>query len=442
MKIICLLLLLFPTAPALSQGVDNQAPASPTNDVQMATPPPVSTQDYPMEVGAEAKSNYVAAAMTFQSAYINNLYPGNGTKPVAEMTYSVIPSFELDQTTTLRHAMLSFSPGFTFYQPTSGLNQVDEGAYALYKVRLSPHSVLNMDDNFSYSSTSFGSVASGGGRSVTGSAQSVTPGIIAPFAKRLVNDASAEYTLQTSLSSMVGVSGASTTLRYPDLSEASGLYDSNFWDASGFYNRRLSRRQYSGVTYAYSNILESLPNAESATTLHAIGAFYSLYPNARLSLSVAGGPQLYRVNETSFPESSSWSPAVSSSVGWQGVHTSFAVSYSQQVTGGGGLLGAFHTKNGVAAARWQVAPHWTAEGSGQYAINKAVTPLTLSAFQNGHSIGGVVSVSRSINQQISVICEFDHLHQSYSGVTALSGNPDSDRASIALSWKFMRPFGR
>lgn len=442
MKTTSLLLWLILSAPAFSQELESQGPASPSNDVQMATPPPVSTQDYPMEVGAETKSNYIAGAMIFRTAYIDNLYPGNGTKPIGETTYSVFPAVELDQTTSLRHARLSFSPGFTFYQPTSALNQVDESAYALYKVRLSPHSVLNMDDRFSYSSTSFGSVASGGGRSVTGSAQSVTPGIMAPFAKQLVNDASAEYTLQTSLSSMVGASGTSKTLHYPNLSEVNGLYDSNSWDASGFYNRRLSRRQYSGITYAYSNIRESPPNAESTTTLHGIGAFYSLYPNAHLSLSVAGGPQHYRVNETSVPESSSWSPSIGSSIGWQGVHTTFAASYSQQVSGGGGLLGAFHSRSGVVAARWQIAPHWMAEGSGQYAINNAVTPHTLAAFQNGHSIGGTVSASWTINRQMSVNGEFDRLHESYHGVAALSSNPDSDRVSLSLSWEFMRPFGR
>ena len=407
----------------------------------MATPPPVSGEAYPIEVGAEENSNYVRAGMQFNTSYIDNLYPGIG-RAIAETTYSILPTLRLDRTTPLRHIGIRYSPGFTFYQPTSALNEVDQAAVLDYRVRPSPHSVLAFNDRFEYSSTSFGSGSFGGGSAISGATPATVPGILAPFAKQLLNDAGGEFTLQTSLSSMFGFSGTALTLHYPDRTEVSGLYDSNSRGGSAFYNRRISARQYLGTTYSYTQVIAYPPGSEIETDVQSASAFYTMYLQRTLTLSVSAGPQRSRLEQKSFPAFSLWSPFVTASIGWQGLHTSIAASYAQALTAGGGLLGPYHSRSGDATARWQMSRAWSSEVSASYAINKAVSAPFLLGSQNGHSITGSARATHSIGRRASLAVGYDRIHQSYAGIPAISNNPDSDRVTGSISWEFARPLGR
>lgn len=431
--------LLLVAVPVLPQAVSplNQAP----EESQMSTPPPVSGEAYPIEVGAEENSNYVRGGMKFDTSYIDNLYPGNG-QTIAETTYSILPTLALDQTTSTRHIGILYSPGFTFYEPTSALNEVDQAAVLSYHVRPSPHSVLAFNDRFQYSSTAYGSGNLGGG-SVSGVTPAVAPGILAPFAKQLINSTDGEFTLQTSLSSMFGFSGTASTLHYPSLSEVNGLYDSNSRGGSAFYNRRISARQYVGTTYNYTQILSYPPStSEIDTDVQSASAFYTIYLQRTLTLSVSGGPQRSQLEQKSVPAFTLWSPFVTASIGWQGLHTSVAASYAQALTAGGGLLGPYHSRIGNAAGRWQMSRTWTAGVSASYAINKAVSAPLLLESENGHSISGSATATHSIGRRTYFSVGYDRIHQSYAGIPAISNNPDADRVTASISWEFTRPLGR
>lgn len=430
------------SVPAFSQATSPLNPAPTADNDQMATPPPVSGQAYPTAVGAEERSNYLRGGMTFSGSYIDNLYNGTGVA-IAEKTYSILPSIALDETTSRRHLTIDYSPGFTFYQPTSALNEVDQTAGIMYRVRLTPHSALSLSDSFQDSSISFGSAGSANDGSVSGSTATIAPGIVVPFAKRLTNNALGEYTLQVSRNGMLGASGTATTLHYPTASEATGVYDSSSRGGSVFYNNRLLGKQYFGGMYEYNEILSYLPqNGLSSTELHSFTAFYSLYVSPRLSVSISGGPQYYRVTENPFPTSSSWSPSITGSLGWQGVHTSLAASYSQAVTAGGGLVGAYHSRSANAGGSWQMSPRWTAGVGAAYAINKSASPSLLYGSESGHTVNGSATLQHPIGQQFSLRFEFDRIHQSYGGIQAISANPDADRATVSISWQLMHPLGR
>jgi hypothetical protein len=435
---ICMALLL--SVPALPQAVSPVNPGPISNDDSMVTPPPVSDQGLPTEVLAEQRSNYLLGGLEFQTSYISNLYPGNGGTPISERTYTILPTIELDQTLPRRHATINYSPGFTFYQPTSALNEVDENALVTYRVRMTPHSTLNLSDSFQDSSTSFSPASAATGGSVSGTIATIAPGIIAPFAKRLTNSADAEFTLQTSRNAMVGASGNTTILHYPDPAEVPGLFDSSSHVGSGFYDVRLSRWQYLGASYGYSWTSGNLSNLDSVSQTHTITAFYTFYPVQRLSLSVLAGPQHYEVAQTSVARVAGWGPSVSASVGWQGTRTSFAAGFSRAVTAGGGLFGAYNSKSANTAGRWQFARNWTAGATAIYGINKPV-PSLLAENQGGHSMSGETMVQHSIGKTFNLQFEYDHIHQSYGGIEAISGNPDSDRVTVSVSWRFLRPLG-
>jgi hypothetical protein len=435
-----LILGLAAVVPARSQ-VAPEASGGTSDESQMQTPPPVSSQSYPTEVGAEAQSNYLRGGLSFATSYIDNLYAGSSTA-IAEKTYSILPSVAYDQVTPRQHRMFTYSPGFTFYQPSSSLNETDQSLNALYEYRLTEHLTLNANDSFQKSSTSSALLGSANGSAVSGSPQPITPGILAPFAQRLTNTANAQLSFQFSSSGMVGVSGMLMKMDYPNPSESSGLYNSDERGGGAFYNRRISASQYVGVNYQYSHVVAYPPDGQSVTQTQNISAYYSVYPRHNLSISVSSGPQYYAITQTSFSGSSGWSPMVVASVGWQGVRTNLAASYSRQVTAGGGLLGAFDSSGANASARWQVSRALTAGASANYAINKSITPLLSAGVENGHSVSGSATIGYTINQHFVMNFEYDHVHQSYSGIAAVSSNPNSDRETISLAWHFTRPLGR
>jgi hypothetical protein len=407
----------------------------------MMTPPPVSVTGYPTAVGAEARSNYLRGEITENTAYINNMYAGSASSSIAETTVSVLPVIEFDSTVARQHFAATYSPGFTLYTPSSALNEVDNTAALDYSFRPTPHTAVNATDQFQDSSNPFG-LANAQSSGISGSSEPTTPGATPPFAKRLTNSAAAEFTIQPGLNVMLGASGSSTTLHYPNPSQTTGLYDSSSSAGSGFYNCRISNIQYSGATYQYADMLEYPAGETSTTQTQTVMGYYTVYPSSKLSLSVSGGPQRYQTTQPPFPTSSAWGPSVSASTGWQGTRASLAASYSQSVTGGGGLLGAFHSRGANASLHWRMSRAWTAGANGAYSINKSVNPAVSAGTQNGHSVSGTITLGYSMGEHWSVTFDYDRLHESYSGIPAISANPDSNREAVSVAWQFLRPMGK
>lgn len=439
-SVACFILALILAVPALAQ-VAPEAEGDSDNNSQMMTPPPVSDQSYPTEVGSEARSNYLRAGLRFSTSYIDN-YETGSSNPIAETTYSILPMIAYDQTTPRQHRIFTYSPGFTFYEPSSALNEVDQSLKAAYQYRLTQHLTINASDSFQQSSASSGLADAIAGGTVSGSTQPVTPGIFAPFAERQTNTADAQLSYQFSPVGMVGFSGTWMKLSYPSPSEVPGLYNSDERSVSASYSRRISTEQYIGADYQAAWTLAYPSDSEIDTQTQTAYAFYTIYPNKNLSISVSGGPQYYNISETSSPSSGGWGPILITSGGWQGLHTNFAASYARQVTAGGGLLGAFKSDNASALASWQISHTWTTGASAKYTINKVATPLSSFAAENGHAIFGSATLDHTINEQFSLEFEYDRVHQSYSGITAINSNPNSDRGTISLVWRFMRPLGR
>jgi len=409
----------------------------------MELPPPVSVKAYPKATGGETRSNYISGWLDLQTSYIDNLYPGTGSKPISEMTYSIQPTITIDQTTSRQHRMLTYSPGFTLYRPTSSIDTTEQNAIVVYQYRLTSHA--NVSANYSLRKTTTPFLD----ESISGSLPNVSQGVIAPFADLLTNNVDAEFSMQFSPSAMFGGSGTFMTMRYPSPSQAEGMYNSDQRGGSVFYNRRISAGQYSGATYRYSWV-HSFPGAtqsgvtpiESDTQTQTVYGFYTIYPSHNVSISATGGIQYYGVNETSSPKINGWAPMFMGSVGAQLLRTSFAASYSREISGGGGLVGAAISTSVAASLRRQVARTWTAGVNFSYAINKTVTPLLLVSTEGGHNLVGSAVVEHAINRQFTLSFSYNRLHQNYAGIAAINNNPDSDRGTISLKWQFARPLGR
>jgi hypothetical protein len=404
----------------------------------MRTPPPVSGEAYPTETGSEARSNYLRAGLTVDTAYDDNVLAGSNANPIRDLTYTVGTALSLDQSTPRLHETFTYSPGFTLYQHTSALNAADQNMSLRFLYRLSPHAVVSFTDSFQKMSNVFNQPYEG----VSSSAQTSTVAAVAPFADHLSNAASAQLSYQYRGNSMIGGSGTSALVHYRSSVKASGLSNSNSRGGTVFYNLRLSSTQYTGAAYQYSIMVANSINDESDIHMHTFSFFYTIYLDHSLSLSASGGPQHFDVFQSSLKASGSWKPTGSVSMGWQRRNTNWAASYSRTVTGDGGLLGAYQSNSADASLRWQMSRTWTVGSTAIYGIQKNILTAYYLTNPGGHTVSGSASVQHTINEHLSMTFGYERLHQSYSGVAVISNAPDSNRESISILYQFTRPIGR
>ncbi|HEX3436012.1 MAG TPA: hypothetical protein VHT24_04525 [Pseudacidobacterium sp.] len=419
--------------------VDNSS-----SDTLMRTPPPVSSEGYKISVGPGTRSNYLHAGLIFNTAYNDNVLSGAGSNPISDMSYSIWPTIAFDQTTPRLHQTLRYSPGFTFYQRTSALNEVDQNLAFDFQYRLSPHITASADNYFRKSSNIFNQPYGFSGSPVSGSAQAPLTPVVAPIADQLTNSTNVALTYQFGRNDMVGASGTFDNLTYLNSQQVTGLYNSITRGASAFYSHRFLNAQYFGATYQHSQMLGvplSKNQTQSETQTNTALLFYTVYFHPNLSFSLSAGPQYYDVAQSPFPESRSWTPVVAVSMGWQGRRTAFAASYSRLVSGGGGLLGAFHSNSANASFNWQLARRWSVGPAVSYAITNNVSSVP-EVNPGGHIISGNISVQHPINEHLDVEFSYTRLHQSYNSIAVVSSAPDADRASISISYQFTRPLGK
>ena len=407
---------------------------------QMQTPPPVSGEAYPTRVGSEKRSNYLRAGLTVVTAYSDNVL-GNDDRPISELSYSIWPTIAFDKTISRLHWSLTYNPGFTIYQRTRGFDQTNQNVALDFLYRLSPHVTVTVQDSFIKTSNVFNQPEALSEGAISGSGQSPLIPFIAPFANVLSNSANAAIRYQFSRNSMIGANVTFTNLDYQ--TTVPGLNNSSSSGGSAFYSRRLSRNQYIGATYQYSEILAYSVNTRIAVQTNTVAGFYTIYLNRTFSLSFSGGQQHYGISESTVPASGLWSPTLGASMGWQGQRTNFSASYSRAITAGGGLIGAFQTNSVSASAQWQLARTWNLGSAASYSNNKNVTPAAfISTPAGGHFIIGTVSVQHPVREHFNVGFGYTRLHQTYPGIPLISNAPNANREFVSVAYQFARPLGR
>jgi hypothetical protein len=418
--------------------------ANDANSSHMLMPPPVSEVGFPIETGAEKRSNYFSGGVTFNGGYVNNLYPGTGATSVNDGLYLVQPTISADHTTDRSHETFTYTPTFTFYDPNSTLNTVDESGTAVFRYRLSPHVTFLAGDWVAKTSNTWSQPLSSG--LVSGGLPSVTPGIVVPFAPQLFNNAYAQLGWQLSRNDMLGFDGITTLLDFSNTSEAQGLYNSNSRGGSAFYTHRMAEKQYLGATYQYSEIAAT-PVMASGTPEADLDAnnflgFYTVYLKPTVSLSLGGGSQYYKLTQSPIAPAEGWVPSAIGSLGWQGPHTSFALSYSRLVTEGAGILGAYNTNSANVSGRWQASQNWTMSLIGDYSDIATVAKSFAGSLPGGHTLSGTATVGRRLGQFLSFAVQYQRLHEDYSDIPAISNDPNTSLESGSITYHFSRPLGQ
>jgi hypothetical protein len=418
-------------------GASGGAPVS-GSDTEMTTPPPVSGMAYPTTFASEIRSNYLLAGISVNGAYVSNVLPGSGVTPVNDATFTILPTLALSRSTPRQIENLSYSPSFLIYEPDSTLDSINQGAALNFMYRFSQQVSLSVSDSFYRTSDVFDQSYTFSNGGITGSIQSPGATAIVPFAEQLTNFVNGTLSYQFGRDGMVGAGGFYSTFELPNSSNAFGLSSSNGGGVSAFYNRRLSRAQYFGMEYEYSQISTTGLNEESTTTVNSLLPFYTVYFTKTISFSASAGIEHDYSTLPQSPPLSSWSPAATLSAGWQGNRANFVASYTHAVTAGNGLFGAFHSNGANAFGGWRLTRNWNARLSASYLNLSTLTPQT-SNYAGGTTITGQASLTRRIGENFTAEFGYERLHEEYS---TISVNPDSNEAYARITYQFRRPVGR
>jgi hypothetical protein len=441
---ILLLVLLLVAIPALSQVEPSASGGGETSedDTQMMTPPPVSGLPYASEGSEGGRSNYLSATIAASAGYIDNILPGVNTAPVSDETYSIAPSVSLARTTPRQSMALNYSPNFSFYEPTSVFDTVDQSASLTFSQRLSPHLSVGVQDYFMRTNDVFNEAYPFSTGGLTGSNQAPVPALIAPFSEQMSDTLSGSISYQYGLNGMIGGGGSYSNLDYPNPIDALGLYNSSGESGSAFYSKRFSRSQYGGISYSYSRYTGDVPQPSYQTQIHTISGFYTFYFNPRCSFSISGGMQHINVTIPGSPAFDSWTPSGVASIGWQGKRASLAASYLHTVYAGEGLYGAYHSDSASGSAGWNFGRTWSGSLGVSYANISSENGLTVGNNETGDTLAGDASVRRSFGDRIGLSAGYQRLHESYTGIAVIAENPDSDRVYVTVSYEFRKSLGR
>lgn len=428
---------------ALAQVVpDAEGGPMPDDDIRMSTPPPVSGLLYPSVAGEEARTNYLASSLVVDIGHINNVLPGFDAPPVSDTTYSFLPTVTLDRSTPRQKISATYNPTFTFYEPTTVLDAFDQSASMFYQNHPNPYTAIIVQNYFSRTSDVFNVAFPFADGGLTGAPQTPAPAAIAPFAEQLRNSTSANMARQFAKNAMVGVGGTYSIFDLPNPSQAVGLVNSHGGDVSGFWDRRFSRTHYAGVSYDFNRIMAGPNNAAIDTEVHSILPFYTWYRSRTFSISLSGGMQRISVAEPAQPVENTWAPVGVVSVGWQGNRGTISASYLHTVTAGGGIVGAYNYDGINGAGAWIFARRWGLHSGVSYATIAPAVPLIGFTYQGGNTIAASGSVAHDLSERFAVECGYERLHESYSGISVIFRNPDSDRIYMNATYRFERLLGR
>ena len=412
------------------------------DDARMNVPPLLAGTPYANAVGAETRENVFTTTATVDAAYMDNVFPGDGTTPVADTTISIDPRLSYDQSTPRQDVTFEYSPSFTFYTPTSQLNTVNQSAKGFFKGRLTRHLTLGLEDDFLRTSNVFDESYPFSAGGLAGSTQVPVPAAIAPFAEQLRNAATADVTYQFSRNGMVGGGMTFTNYDFPNPADSVGLYDSGEEGGSGFYNRRVTNRQYLGVTYEYDRILGYPASGTVESQTQSLLPFYSVSFSKTLSLSAAAGPVRWSVSQPEQPTASSWTGATVLNIGWQGNKGNLTASFLRTVTSGGGLIGAFTSVGANLAGAWKFSRAWTGKMGFGYQEIDPVIPLDFVIYQGGNSVMAQASVVRTLGERATLECGYQHFYEQFKGIAAIAADPNGNRAFASLTYILRKPLGR
>jgi hypothetical protein len=392
------------------------------------------------------RSNYLRGGLNVGAAYDDNALLGSGEQ-VGNTSFSVFPSFAIDQSTSRLRWSLDYGAGLTVNQRLSNRNQ---GSHALNfdsEFRLSPHVNLRAAEDFSLTSGMF---AGSSGSSFQPGSGGGNGTLITPLANTRSSQTVVETNYHFARNDVVGASGSFYSLHYSDISTGPGsLVDTQTAAGSGFWLHKIFQSDWAGVGYRFQRMTYG-PIGE--TRVHSFTLINTLTISRAFTLSAFIGPEYsdnYGIaatgtNAGQLDSFTGWSTAGGVDLGWQKNRTSLTAGYSRQISNGAGIVGAVRLQNIHAAVRREFLPGWSAGVMATYGDNESLTLTSATTATSIKATSVGASLERNIGKSLGFQFAYSHDLQNQAGSTSPSLNYDANRNrfSVTLSYQWAKPLGR
>jgi outer membrane protein assembly factor BamA len=122
--------------------------------------------------------------------------------------------------------------------------------------------------------------------------------------------------------------------------------------------------------------------------------------------------------------------------------SAFAASFFRIVSAGQGLQGAFSSTSVNGSGNWRLGHTWGAGLTMSYSRTHSAASALSTASSNGETLSAGLTLQRSLTERLSASFGYQRLHQNYSAIAAIAGDPDSDREYGSVTYQLSRPLGR
>jgi len=392
--------------------------------------------------GTSPPRNVLMFGFNLGSSYDDNVFSNNQQR-VGDASFLFGPSLNLRREGKSLSLAMDYQPHFRIYRNGSEPGTLDQGLVLDASYRVNSHLAFRARTSASYTTGIFQPSQSAEILSGLGSPSSLNQSVFTPTVKQLSLSSRIDASYQASKHDSVSFYLGQSTLDFKQqVSNESGLQNTQERDAGLLYQHRLSPHSTLGVDYRFQNIHFG---QDSRTLVHSAFFSYAQQISPSLTISVFGGPQYSRLKELfSLPlgpfllqvpvSSTDWNWAIGGALTKRLDRTAFQLTTQHQVSNGGGLIGAVVSNSVGANVRRRLSRRWDAIWSGTYAQNNSLASGFPTSDYQSETAG--FGLERSLTEKLSLRMGYDYLRQRGSGGTLSIADFDRDLWSVQFSYRF------
>jgi hypothetical protein len=444
MRLAMMLIRVFTVAITLVSAIAAQEAGSPAIPNQEPAPAPalLTGQRAPHDPLSEhTTANYVTGGITISQMFTDNALLTT-TDQTSDLSYDMEPHIAITHSATRLSYDLAADAGFIVNRTLSDQNRSNESGTLDVSYRLGQFTALRLSDSFMNTnglwSGSQPGISSGPG---IGPVQQPNSALFT-YGHFMTNTALAELTWQFSAVDSAGIRATHSVDWFPSGADSpliGTLYGGQTYAPEAFYNRRLSARQWFGLTARAERFDTSGPVGRTDTANMLL--MYGINIRPTTTISFFGGPELAMTSlpkeptsqPSSFPRRG-WYPSAGAVFNWQGRRTSVVTSFSHSISDGAGLASAVTSDSASAELIRQLGRSFEIGPVFQFSNSEPIVgTLTFRTYSE------LLQFSYQIHSRYQFSGGYAREDQSAS---AASGNISTNRVWIGFSLGFLRPLGR
>lgn len=456
----CITLLVLTVLPGLALRAQQEGAEPDVHSALLVVPPAQLRGSIPqlLPTNAGTTQNEFLGGLVVGALFDDNIATSNH-QPQSGYLYFVSPSMVLQQTRRRTTWDLNYTGGLTIAQHdpanNNGTQNTTSVAAQMHHL-FGPHTLLELRQDFLMTNNPFGQADQGQTVSAVSGTGQLNSSAGVPIATRTSFVSSGALTYQFSRRSSLGINGSFSSLRFRDLPKLSGvdvnLIDGRTTTGRVFYVLDISRGQRIGAEYQVQDLRFG---GDAAHTLdQTVFLFDEIHLRSNMTLTLFGGPGYTHLHNNVLVPSSGgtpsvlpslrdeWSPSGGASYTWQGKRLAVRLTGSSLITDGGGALGTVRAFSGSGELREDLSKRWTGTLGYTYSDGRLIGGPINNGASRITTEQASVGVVHHLSQQISMTAEYAHLRQLGGGAVTPYSTGDHNRASVSMTYQFVRPLGR